>query len=48
MIKLYDDGQSFRQIAKYLNDKKIKSKKGGQWDKSVVSTIIRRKQEEQL
>ena len=25
----------------------IKSKKGGQWDKSVVTTIVRRQQEEE-
>ena len=47
IMKLHDDGQSFRQIAKHLNDKKIKSKKGGQWDKSVVTTIVRRQQEEE-
>ena len=46
IMKLHNDGQSFRQIAKYLNDKKIKSKKGGQWDKSVVTSIVRRQQEE--
>ena len=47
IIKLHNEGQSFRQIAKHLNDKKIKSKKGGQWDKSVVTTIVRRQQEEE-
>ena len=46
IIKLHDEGHSFRQIAKHLNDKKIKSKKGGQWDKSVVTTIVRRQQED--
>ena len=47
IMKLHQEGQSFRQIAKHLNDKKIKSKKGGQWDKSVVTTIVRRQQEEE-
>ena len=47
IMKLHDEGQSFRQIAKHLNDKKIKSKKGGQWDKSVVTTVVRRQQEEE-
>ncbi len=45
--KLQVEGQSFRQIAKHLNNKKIKSKKGGLWDKSVVATIFRRQQEEE-
>lgn len=47
IMKLHEEGQSFRKIAKHLNDKKIKSKKGGQWDKSVVTTIVRRQQEEE-
>ncbi|PIP96811.1 MAG: hypothetical protein COW00_16955 [Bdellovibrio sp. CG12_big_fil_rev_8_21_14_0_65_39_13] len=34
-------------MAKHLNDKKIKSKKGGKWDKSVVTAIVRRQQEEE-
>lgn len=46
ILKLHGKGQSFRQIAKHLNDKKIKSKKGGTWGKSVVSTIVKREQEE--
>ena len=28
IMKLHNDGQSFRQIAKYLNDKKLKAKRG--------------------
>lgn len=47
IMKLHKEGQSFRQITKHLNDKKIKSKKGGQWDKSVVTSIVRRQQEEE-
>ncbi|MCB9093388.1 MAG: recombinase family protein [Halobacteriovoraceae bacterium] len=46
IMKLHEDGQSFRQIAKHLNDKKIKSKKGGKWDKSVVTSIVCRQREE--
>lgn len=46
IMKLHGEGQSFRQIAKHLNDKKVKSKKGGTWDKSVVSSIVKREQEE--
>lgn len=46
IMKLHGEGQSFRQIAKHLNDKRIKSKKGGLWDKSVVTTIVRRQEEE--
>ena len=46
IMKLHGEEQSFRQIAKYLNDKKIKSKNGGSWDKSVVSAIVTREQEE--
>lgn len=46
IMKLHNDGQSFRKIAKHLNDKKIKSKKGGQWDKSVVTSIVCRQREE--
>lgn len=46
IMNLHDQEQSFRQIAKHLNDKKIKSKKGGTWDKSVVSAIVKREQEE--
>ena len=44
ILKLHDEGKSFRQITKHLNDKKIKSKKGGNWDKSVVSAIVKREQ----
>mgnify|MGYP000510021020 CR=1 FL=1 len=40
--KLHNGGHSIRQIAIYLNNKKIKSKRGGNWDKSVVSAIVKR------
>ncbi|HAB53103.1 MAG TPA: hypothetical protein DCE80_13205, partial [Ignavibacteriales bacterium] len=36
-----------RQIAKHLNDKNIKSKTGGKWDRSVVAAIIKRKSREE-
>ena len=48
ILKLHTQDNSFRQIARILNEKKIKGKYGGLWDKSVISTIIKReiKQEE--
>ena len=36
------NGNSQRKIAKTLNEKGIKSKKGGLWEKSVVAAIIKR------
>ncbi|WP_157868307.1 recombinase family protein [Halobacteriovorax marinus] len=48
ILELHDQDNSLRNIARILNEKKIKGKYGGLWDKSVISTIIKRetKQEE--
>ena len=47
ILKLSGEGKSQRQIAKHLNDKNIKSKAGGQWDRSVVAAIIKRESREE-
>ena len=47
ILKLSGEGKSQRQIAKHLNDKNIKSKTGGKWDRSVVAAIIKRESREE-
>ncbi|OFZ52112.1 MAG: hypothetical protein A2381_02565 [Bdellovibrionales bacterium RIFOXYB1_FULL_37_110] len=47
ILKLSGEGWWQRQIAKHLNDKNIKSKTGGRWDKSVVTAIIKRESREE-
>ena len=42
MLRLMDEGQTPYKISKYLNDKGIKGKLGGCWDKSTVRTVIQR------
>ncbi|RLA68179.1 MAG: hypothetical protein DRQ88_00830 [Epsilonproteobacteria bacterium] len=42
MIGLKNQGFSLRKISKYLMEKNIKSKRGGQWDKSVIGEILKR------
>ena len=42
ILELYEQENSLRQIARTLNNKNIKSKTGGLWDKSVVGAIIKR------
>ncbi|RLA68165.1 MAG: hypothetical protein DRQ88_00760 [Epsilonproteobacteria bacterium] len=45
IIGLKNQGYSLRKITKLLMEKNIKSKRGGQWDKSVIRDILKREQE---
>lgn len=47
ILELHSQDNSLRKIARILNDKKIKGKYGGLWDKSVISTIIKRETKQQ-
>ncbi|MFZ8934382.1 MAG: recombinase family protein [Bacteriovoracaceae bacterium] len=47
ILNLKDEGYSQRYIATYLNLKKVKTKRNGLWDKSVIGEIIKREQEQQ-
>lgn len=47
MVALRSKGLSFRAIANHLNEKKIPSKQGGQWNKTTVADIIRREQSQE-
>ena len=40
-------GKSNRAIAKILEEEKIPTKKGGNWNKTVVQSIIERQQKEE-
>ncbi|MGL4741677.1 MAG: recombinase family protein [Sarcina sp.] len=42
MFDMYCDGYSFSNIAAYLNERNIKTKKGGTWAKSSVSLILKK------
>ncbi|RLA61990.1 MAG: hypothetical protein DRQ88_00785 [Epsilonproteobacteria bacterium] len=42
IIGLKNEGFSLRKIAKFLMEKNIKSKRGDQWDKSVIGDILKR------
>jgi len=48
MLALADEGQSFTQISKYLNNKKIPTKRGGSWYPSTVKEIIKREQKRKV
>lgn len=47
MISLRKNGQSFRAIAQTLNAQGVPTKKGLQWSKTTVQSIVNRHQEEQ-
>ena len=48
MLALLDEGQSFTQISKYLNNKNIPTKRGGSWHPSTVKEIIKRVQKRKV
>jgi hypothetical protein len=48
ILSLRKDKMSFRAIANFLNEKKIPSKLGGQWNKTTVADIVNREQNREV
>ncbi|MGL4875558.1 MAG: recombinase family protein [Clostridium sp.] len=44
MYKLYLENNSFNEIANYLNERNIYTRRGGSWSKSSVSLILKKEE----
>lgn len=42
ILNLWQSGQSFSAIAQHLNRHRVKTRKGGTWEHSIVRSIIQR------
>lgn len=42
MFDMYCDGYSFGDIAKFLNERNVKTRRGGTWAKSSVNLILKK------
>ncbi|MBH46957.1 MAG: hypothetical protein CME71_02170 [Halobacteriovorax sp.] len=45
IVTLKSKGHSFREIAKFLTESGVLSKRGGQWSKTTIQEIFKREQE---